>query len=386
MLRFSLPILISSRLLAAAADPDLIVVGAGIAGLSAALEGARAGLKVMVIEQNSVPGGHAVISSGGLSLVGTPVQERLKIADSPELAFRDFMTWGEDANEEFVRYYVRNSKTEIHDWMTALGTEFLFASLNGAGNSVARFHSPRGQGLGLVIPVYREILRQDGVTFLLNTRVTALRTGVGGRVTGVAAENLRTGAKSELAAGAVLLSTGGFAAQLDLVRSSWPVSMRVPERVLVGGGFFAFGGGMDLAKQAGGVSGKLDHQWNYASGLPDPFDAEGKRGFFTFASSAIWVNAQGKRFALEQHEPRTTIPLIAAQQPARYWAIFDAEGRRGFRVIHAGFTQDRVDALFNVPDFIPRADSIAQLAARRGSPGGCAAGQRGPLQRDGGGR
>ena len=375
MHRFAVSLLLgcAPALAAAAApfaDPDLIVVGAGIAGLSAALEGARAGLRVTVIEQNSVVGGHAVISSGGLSLIGTPLQARLKIADSPDLAYRDFLAWGEDANEPWVRYYVEHSKTEIYDWMTEAGTEFLFASKNGAGNSVARFHSPRGQGLGLVIPVYREILRQGGVTFLMNTRVTALRTSMdgGGAVTGVAAENLRTGEQSEIRGKAVLLSTGGFAAQLDLVRSKWPAGLRVPERVLAGGGFFAFGGGMDLARQAGGVSAKLDHQWNYASGLPDPFDPAGRRGFFTTAPGAIWVNAQGKRFVLEQHEPKATIPVIAAQQPARYWAVFDAAGRQSFRVIHAGFTQDRVEALFNAPNLIHRADSLEQLAAQAGLP------------------
>ena len=243
--------------------------------------------------------------------------------------------------------------------------------MNGAGNSVARFHSPRGQGLGLVIPVWREILRHgSGVTFLLNTRVTGLRTtaAAGGRVTGVAMENLRTGVKSELQGRAVLLSTGGFGAQLDLVRASWPPNMRLPERVLAGGGFFAYGDGMDLAKAAGGVSGKLDHQWNYASGLPDPFDPSGQRGFFTSALGAIWVNAQGKRFVLEQHEPKATIPAIAAQRPARFWAIFDAEGRRGFRIVHAGFTPDRLEAVFNAPNLIARADSLTELAARAGLP------------------
>jgi len=352
---------------AAAADPDLIVVGAGIAGLSAALEGARAGLRVTVIEQNSVPGGHAVISSGGLSLIGTPLQERMKIADSPEIAYRDFLKWGEDANEPWVRYYVNNSRREIYDWMEALGVEFVFASMNGAGNSVARFHVPRDQGLGLVIPLYREILRQGGVTFRMNTRVTALRMA-NGRVAAVETEDLRTGAKADLSGGAVLLATGGFAARLDLVLSSWPRQMRKPERVVAGGGYFAFGGGMELARQAGGVSTNLDHQWNYATGLPDPFDPEGKRGHFAQAPGAIWVNAQGKRFVREQHEPKATIPVVAAQKPAFFWAIFDAEGRKGFRVIHAGFSDDRLRELFEAPGFIHRADSIAQLAARANLP------------------
>lgn len=356
-----------SRILLAADQPDLIVAGGGIAGLSAALEGARAGLKVTVVELNTQPGGHAVISSGGLSLVGTPLQEKLKIVDTPEIAERDFLKWGEDANPEWVRYYVRNSRTEIHDWMVALGTEFVNVSLNGAGNSVARFHSPNQQGIGLTIPIYREILRQGGVTFLFGHKVTGLLVDRG-RVTGVKMRNLREGKDLTLRGSNVLLSTGGFAADQDLVRASWPKSMRVPERVLTGGGFFANGEGMQLAKQAGGASQWLDHQWNYATGLPDPFDEERKRGFFSMAFSAIWVNAQGKRFALEQHEPKVTIPKIAAQDPARFWAIMDADGRRGFRIVHAGFAQDRVEEVLNHPELLAKGDSLEELARNAGLP------------------
>jgi uncharacterized protein len=347
--------------------PDLIIVGGGIAGLSAALEGTRAGLKVTVVELNTQPGGHAVISSGGLSLVGTPLQEKLSIADTPEIAERDFLTWGEDADPAWVRYYVRNSKTEIHDWMVALGTEFLSVSLNGAGNSVARFHSPNQQGIGLTVPIYREILRQGGVTFLFGHKVTGLLVE-NGRVTGVKMRNLREGKDGTLSGSNVLLSTGGFAANQDLVRASWPKSMRVPERVLTGGGFFANGEGMRLAKEAGGTSQWLDHQWNYATGLPDPFDAEGKRGFFAMAFSAIWVNARGKRFTLEQHEPRVTIPQIAAQDPARFWAVMDASGRQGFRIVHAGFAQDRIEEVLNYPGLLAKGDSIDELARNAGLP------------------
>ena len=308
-----------------------------------------------------------MISSGGLSLIQTPLQERLKITDSPELAHRDFLTWGEDPDQAWVRYYVRNSKTEIYDWMTAIGTEFVNVTRNGAGNSVARFHVPREQGLGLVGPLYRELLRLGRVTFLFNHRVSGL-TVEDRKVTGVRMENLRTGASTELKGRSVLLSTGGFAANLDLVRASWPANIPLPDRVLVGGGFFATGDGMNFAKSAGGLITRLDHQWNYASGLPDPFDPDSKRGFFTQAGGAIWVNAQGKRFVLEQHEPKATIPVIAAQKPAQFWAIFDEPGRSSFRIVHAGFTADRVDALFRIPNFIRRADTLEQLAVITGMP------------------
>jgi len=359
-------IILSSQVFAAE-RPDLIVVGGGISGLSAALEGTRAGLKVTVVELNTVPGGHAVISSGGLSLIGTPLQAQNNIVDTPEIAERDFLHWGGDANREWVRYYTRNSKTEIHDWMTALGTQFIAVSLNGAGNSVARFHSPNQQGIGLVIPIYREILRQGGVTFLFGHRVTGLEVDRG-RVTGVKMDNLREGKSLTLSGNAVLISTGGFAADLDLVRASWPKSMPTPERILAGGGFFANGAGMNLARHAGGASVWLDHQWNYASGLPDPFDPKGERGFFSMAFNAIWVNAQGKRFVLEQHEPKATIPAIAAQNPARFWTIFDAEGRKSFRIIHAGYTQDRLEEVLNFPGFLSKGESVEQLAQSAGLP------------------
>lgn len=359
-------IILSSQVFAAE-RPDLIVVGGGISGLSAALEGARAGLNVTVVELNTVPGGHAVISSGGLSLIGTPLQAQNNIVDTPEIAERDFLRWGGDANREWVRYYTRNSKTQIHDWLTALGTQFVAVSLNGAGNSVPRFHSPNQQGIGLVIPIYREILRQGGVTFLFGHRVTGLQVDKG-HVTGVKMENLREGKSIVLSGNAVLISSGGFGADLDLVRASWPKSMRVPERILAGGGFFANGAGMKLAGEAGGASEWLDHQWNYASGLPDPFDPKGERGFFSVAFNAIWVNVQGKRFVLEQHEPKATIPAIAAQNPARFWAIFDAEGRKSFRIVHAGYTQDRLEEVLNFPGILSKGDSIEQLAQSAGLP------------------
>ncbi|MBL8237852.1 MAG: FAD-dependent oxidoreductase [Bryobacterales bacterium] len=350
--------------LAAAERPGLVIVGAGISGLSAALEGARAGLQVTVVEINTVPGGHAVISSGGLLLVGTPLQAKNNIIDTPAHAERDFLAWGEDANRDWVRYYTRNSKTEIHDWMTALGTEFVGVSVNGAGSTLARFHMPRQQGIGLVLPVYREILRRGDIQFLFAHRATGLATK-DGRVTGVHLEDLRGNRKFTLEAANVLISTGGFGADLDLVRLSWPKKVPLPERLLAGGGFFANGSGMNIVRDAGGAAVSLDHQWNYATGLPDPFDPTGQRGFFTVAMNAIWVNAQGKRFALEQHEPKVTIPVVAAQRPARFWSIFDSEGFKSFRIVHAGFGADRHEEVLKT---LPKADSLAQLAQLAGLP------------------
>ena len=80
-------------------DADVIVIGSGIAGLSAALEAGAAGQSVLVLDANSVGGGHAV-KAGGFALVGTPLQEKKGFKDNPQIAARDLLAWGEEKDGE----------------------------------------------------------------------------------------------------------------------------------------------------------------------------------------------------------------------------------------------------------------------------------------------
>src|SRR5579863_2229481 len=105
-------------------SPDAIVVGAGIAGLSAAYELAKGGAGVLVVDVASVFGGHAVMATGDLCIVGTPYQESQGFHDTPDLAYGDFVSWGEDANTKWVRYYVDHSREEIYDWLVGMGVTF----------------------------------------------------------------------------------------------------------------------------------------------------------------------------------------------------------------------------------------------------------------------
>ena len=94
---------------------DIVVVGAGISGLCAGLEAARAGANVTVVDMGSVFGGHAVMSSGMVCMVNTPEQQASRVVDSVELACRDFIRFGEDANDGWVRFYAQNSRREVYD-------------------------------------------------------------------------------------------------------------------------------------------------------------------------------------------------------------------------------------------------------------------------------
>ena len=104
---------------AIASEPDAVVVGASLAGLSASIDLARRGAHVIVIDMNSVFGGHA-IQSGGVAVVASPMQEALGYHDSPELAYHDWSAWSQDPNEEWIRYYVSHSRVEIYDFLGAM--------------------------------------------------------------------------------------------------------------------------------------------------------------------------------------------------------------------------------------------------------------------------
>ncbi len=348
-------------------DADVLIVGAGISGLSAALEMARAGARVKVVDMNSVFGGHAVKAGGGVSIVGTPLQESREIKDTPELAYKDFMTWGEDANAEWVRYYVNNSRREIYDWMTEMGVAFNDVQ-RPDGNSVARFHQTRGGGLSLVSAIYRECLQHSNIAFEWNIKVESLITERG-QVVGMKAKNLRTGAVRNLYASAVILATGGFQGNLKMVHDFWPRTLPFPDRFLVGGGEYAQGSGHKLARNTGAVLFNMDHQWNYITGIPDPTNL-GTHALNAYNGNSIWVNAQGKRFVREFTDVKESFPAVVNQKPATYWAVFDETTKRDFRVTVAGWSDFKKvqELILHNPKLTKSAATIEELAKLAGMP------------------
>lgn len=350
------------------AQPDVIVVGAGIAGLSAAWEVAQAGSRVSVFDMWSVFGGHAVMSQGGLCIVGSPVQEKQGIRDTPELAFKDFVDWGEDPNTDWVRYYVDHSRREIYDWLTEFGISF-DEVVPTPGNSVPRFHQTHGRGVGLVSPIYRACVGDPRVSFVWNLQVTGLLRD-GDRVVGIQGRDIRTGASRELRARAVILATGGFQSNLEMVRTFWPSALPFPERILAGSGVNSLGSGLAVARSAGAVLQNMDHQWNYATGMPDPRYPGLGRGLSANNEAALWVNAEGQRFVDESLSQRFLLQALLRQTRATYWAIFDEASKRGFGISGSDWgdfaTIERV--VFGNRELVQKAETLEALAKAIGLP------------------
>ena len=208
-------------------DADVIVVGAGLAGLVATAELADAGRKVLLLDQEPEAslGGQAFWSFGGLFLVDSPEQRRMGIKDSRDLALQDWLgsagfdrlTTRTSGPRQWAEAYVDFAAGEKRPWLHAQGVRFFPVvgwaerggyNADGHGNSVPRFHITWGTGPGLVAPFerrVREAVAKGLVEFRFRHRVDEL-TVTGGVVDGVAGEVLEP---SDVERGVVELARRG---------------------------------------------------------------------------------------------------------------------------------------------------------------------------------
>jgi len=347
---------------------DVVIVGAGISGLSAALEAARHGATVHVLDMASVFGGHAVMAEGGVSIVDSPMHRAAGLKDSVEQGYRDFVTWGKDLNEAWARHYVENASTEVFAWLRRLGVEFAEIRVT-PGNSVPRFHVAVGRGLGLVGPIYRACLDQPNITFTWNTQVTRLHVAEG-RISGLETKHTRSGSVDQFSARAVILATGGFQSNLALLREHWSKDFDFPARLLLGSGKYSTGLGHALAQDAGAQFMHLDYHWVYPFGLPDPRDPTGRRGLNSRNTAALWVNAHGRRFVNEIISPNLSLPEVLRQPGGTYWAIFDEGAKRYFWISGTDWrefaTIERL--IFSNANVVKSASTLTALAEVVGLP------------------
>ncbi|GGY48362.1 FAD-binding dehydrogenase [Streptomyces omiyaensis] len=310
-------------------DADVIVIGAGLAGLVATAELVEAGRSVILLDQEPEQslGGQAHWSFGGLFLVDSPEQRRLRIKDSHALALQDWRgTAGFDRPEDdwarrWAEAYVDFAAGEKRAWLHARGVRFFPVvgwaerggyDATGHGNSVPRFHITWGTGPGLVAPFeakVREGVARGLVTFRFRHRVTSLgRTGgaldtVSGEVLepsdaerGTASSRTATGS-FELRAQAVIVTTGGIGGNHDLVRSQWPARLGTPPAKLLSGVPAHVDGLMlGIAEKAGAHHVNRDRMWHYTEGIENWNPLWAKHGIRILPGpSSLWLDATGKR-------------------------------------------------------------------------------------------
>jgi predicted oxidoreductase len=333
-------------------ETDVVVVGAGLAGLVAATELADAGRRVVLLEQEGQQslGGQAHWSFGGLFCVDSPEQRRLRVRDSVDLAWQDWLgTAGFDRPEDawprrWARAYVEFAAGEQRAWLRAMGLRFFPVvgwaerggyTATGHGNSVPRFHVTWGTGPGVVEPFARRALAAVDAGRLelrFRHRVDALTT-TGGVVDGVtgtvleptdAARGLPTSRTAvgsfAVRAQAVVVASGGFGGDHDLVRQAWPARLGAPpERMLAGVPAHVDGRMLAIAQRAGGAVINPDRMWLYVEGVANWDPVWAQHGIRILPGpSSLWLDATGRRLPVPLFPGFDTLGTLAHLRATGY--------------------------------------------------------------------
>jgi len=349
-------------------DAEAIIVGAGISGLSAAVEMGRAGVDVLVIDMNSVPGGHAVMA-GGFAVVDTPLQEAAGYTDSPDLAVSDWLKWTEDGDPYWTRFYAENSREMLYDWVIDLGVEWNRVAMGGFENSLPRFHFTEHGALDVVQALVRTVIGLPTVNFIWNKRVESILVD-NSHVTGVEVMDVRTGETRTLRGEHIVIATGGFEGNLDKVLSNWIPDLPKPERLLIGASVHARGQGLDLASAAGAKISNLNRRYIYTNGIVNIRDPEGVMAVTAGNNDSMWVNTDGVRFTNEGGFDKNILKDMLSLGTATYWAIFDEPGRAGFAMRGAEWVNTPTDRhpLLDNPMITSKSMTLEELAELAGIP------------------
>lgn len=327
---------------------DVVVVGAGGAGLTAAIEAADNGCSVIVLEKQGIVGGNTNYSTGGINAAETDQQARLGIQDSRALFFSDtYLGGGRLADTALVRSFVNNAAPTV-SWLSSLGVDLSDVGLMG-GSSVRRTHRPAGgTAIGAhLMKVLRSAAASRSVSIRTRNRVTGLLSSQG-RVIGVSVVDA-TGHPYTITAKAVVLATGGFGGNLPMVTAYAPQLAGFATLNHAG----ATGDAFEWVTRLGGQLCQMEliQVHPTAEAVNHIMITEAVRG-----NGAILVNRQGQRFVDEMSTRDIVSAAILSQSGGVAYLVFDQGVRQSLASIETYANQG----------LLTSADSPDELASRAG--------------------
>lgn len=299
-----------------AVDFDVIVVGGGGAGFSAAAKVAEAGLSVMVIDADERPGGSTAMCGGVFYAAGTSLQREAGISDHPDAMYEYFMTLSQWNMEPGLARRFSDESAPTFEWLRKIGVEFLPENLYCAGvESVPRGHMAEGAGWELFQKLYQHA-GSLGVQTVVNTRVQHLLRNEAGEVCGAHADG------ADVTAKAVIIASGGFGASPELLRKHFPTVARHGDWVFYIGNPHNRGDGLVMAQEVGAAVEGHD-----VGGI-NPSPNFKKKADAYLPGWLVIVNEDGRRF-MDETAPYSVYDKLINRQPGHHcFAIMDEVARR----------------------------------------------------------
>ncbi|MFA5298115.1 MAG: FAD-binding protein [Lutibacter sp.] len=293
-----------------------IIIGGGLAGISAAIELLDNNKKVLIIERDIEEnfGGLAKKSFGGILFSGTPLQKRAGIKDSATLLYEDWLRYGEftetdSLGAKWAKFYSDHSISIIYNWLINKNVTFLPVvnwperGMYIKGNSVPRWHITWGTGYDLSNKVVKYLLNhpnKENLEIKFQHKVESIIIE-NKKVVGVEVLDELTKKRVRITSKNIVIATGGITGgDLELVKKHWNLNYSTPPDTLLNGSHKYADGTIHLDLEQKGIhSTNLNKQWHYAAGIPTPNPEKGKfRDGLSLVPprSSIWVDSTGKRF------------------------------------------------------------------------------------------
>ncbi|QEM70043.1 flavocytochrome c [Geobacter sp. FeAm09] len=303
---------------------DVVIIGAGGAGLAAAVSAAQSGAKVTVLEKLPVIGGHTIISGGSVNAPDPERQAKAGIKDSPDLFYEQTLKAGDYRNDPAVVRVLADNATDMLTWFESLGLKWDDRVFEAWGGLYPRSHNSGAAAAGKdYIRVLNDSAKKLGVTVKTNTKVMdLLRDGSEGRVYGVKALN-KSGDTDTYLAKAVIIASGGFTANIPMrmkynprLNEKFRTTANPQGKALDG----STGDGIIMAKKIGADDVGMD----YIQLIP----FSGGR-VIDYVGGDIFVNFDGKRFVNEGGRRDAIADAILSQRGQKMWVITDDQSIKG---------------------------------------------------------
>lgn len=353
---------------------DLIIVGAGNAGMPAATFAAQRGAKVLLIEASAQLGGTLNLSTGQMSAAGTKVQKTKGIVDTPQEHFDDVWKISKGTvNPDLVKLAVFNA-AEAYDWLMDNGFDMIPSHpVKGQAHepySKDRYYWGVDGGISILKVLEKMIqphIDAGRITFMSRTEVKELIVGDGKVITGVITQG-EDGKAARHMGKSVLLASGGYASNVAMFEqlngAKHFAQMSYP---------YSQGQGITMGLAVGGyVRGKEQYLCNFGAIMAnDDAQSTAIARFNTYPERRqpweVYVNVRGERFVREDVPSVDVREHALLEQPDfRFWIVFDDEILKSAPLPIDGWDRAKYEDAFNSEPMFYKAATLDELATKTG--------------------